>query len=72
MIMRLADRLEESRDEPRPGQQTQTGCEANERAGQARLLDDERNAFAIGIVGAAVIVPGVSSPASLLEPQRVI
>jgi len=30
------------------------------------------NTIAIGIVVAAIIVPGVSSPALLLEPPRVI
>jgi hypothetical protein len=37
-----------------------------------KLVYTSINALAIGIIGAAVIVPGVSSPASLLEPQRVI
>lgn len=42
---------------------------ANERI---KLLYSTANALAIGVLGAAIIVPGVTSLASLMELQRAI
>ena len=41
----------------------------NERV---KLLSGTLNALALGVIGAGLIVPAVSSPAVLLEPARLV
>ena len=41
----------------------------NERV---KLLSSTLNALALGVMGAGIIVPGISAPAVLLEPVRLI